>query len=36
MASRAGPTTATDAEIEIWQSGFGGVPAYRGEQFADI
>ncbi len=29
-------TTATDAEIEIWQSGFSGVPAYRGEQFAEI
>lgn len=29
-------TTATDAEIEIWQSGFNGVPAYRGDQFAEI
>lgn len=29
-------TTATDAEIEIWQSGFNGVPSYRGDQFAEI
>ena len=29
-------TTATDAEIEIWQNGFSGVPAYRGDQFAEI
>lgn len=29
-------TTATDAEIEIWQSGFSGVPAHRGVQFAEI
>jgi len=29
-------TTATDAEIEIWQSGFSGVPAHHGVQFAEI
>ena len=29
-------TTATDSEIEIWQTGFSGVPAYKGQQFAEI
>lgn len=29
-------TTATDAEIEIWQNGFNGVSAYKGQQFAEI
>jgi hypothetical protein len=29
-------TTATDKEIEIWQNGFNGVPAHRGQQFAEI
>ena len=29
-------TTATDHEIELWQSGFSGVPAYKGKQFAEI
>lgn len=29
-------TTATDREIEIWQSGFNSVPAYKGQQFAEI
>lgn len=29
-------TTATDHEIELWQSGFNGVPAYKGKQFAEI
>ena len=26
----------TDRAIEIWQTGFGGVSAYQGEQFAEI
>ncbi len=26
----------TDSVIELWQSGFGGVSAYQGEQFAEI
>lgn len=26
----------TDLVIELWQSGFGGVSAYQGEQFAEI
>lgn len=29
-------TTATDRMIEIWGSGFGGVPAYSGSQFAEL
>lgn len=29
-------TTATDSKIEIWGSGFGGVPAYSGSQFAEL
>jgi hypothetical protein len=29
-------TTATDNKIEIWQSGFSGVAAYEGEQFAEL
>jgi len=29
-------TTATDQIIEIWGSGFGGVPAYSGGQFAEL
>jgi hypothetical protein len=29
-------TTASDSEIEIWQSNFSGVPAYMGNQFAEI
>lgn len=29
-------TTATDQMIEIWGSGFGGVPAYSGSQFAEL
>jgi hypothetical protein len=29
-------TTATDNKIEIWQSGFNGVTAYEGEQFAEL
>jgi hypothetical protein len=29
-------TTATDKEIEIWQNGFSGVHAHRGQQFAEI
>lgn len=29
-------TTATDRQIEIWGSGFGGVPAYSGNQFAEL
>ncbi len=29
-------TTASDSEIEIWQSNFSGVPAYKGSQFAEI
>lgn len=29
-------TTATDSEIEIWQSGFNGVSAHQGQQFAEI
>ena len=29
-------TTATDRMIEIWGSGFGGVPAYSGNQFAEL
>lgn len=29
-------TTASDGEIEIWQSGFQGVPAAEGEQFAEL
>ncbi|MBX3010736.1 MAG: CIA30 family protein [Caldilineaceae bacterium] len=37
MALVAGwSTTATDSEIEIWQTNFNGVPAYRGVQFAEI
>ncbi len=29
-------TTATDRMIEIWGSGFGGVAAYSGNQFAEL
>jgi hypothetical protein len=29
-------TTATDDQIEIWKSGFNGVPAYSGNYFAEI
>lgn len=29
-------TTAPDNEMEIWKSGFLGVPAYKGEQFIEI
>lgn len=29
-------TTATDSKIEIWGSGFGGVPAFSGNQFAEL
>ncbi len=29
-------TTASDHQIEIWGSGFGGVPAYSGSQFAEL
>ncbi|MBK8483207.1 MAG: gliding motility-associated C-terminal domain-containing protein [Saprospiraceae bacterium] len=29
-------TTATDQQIEIWGSGFGGVPAYSGNQFVEL
>ncbi|HNC35826.1 MAG TPA: hypothetical protein PLD32_04605, partial [Saprospiraceae bacterium] len=29
-------TTATDRMIEIWGSGFGGVKAYSGNQFAEL
>jgi hypothetical protein len=29
-------TTATDGKIEIWNSGFNGVAAYEGKQFAEI
>lgn len=29
-------TTASDKLIEIWGSGFGGVPAYSGNQFAEL
>ena len=29
-------TTATDRQIEIWGSGFNGVPAYSGNQFAEL
>ncbi|WP_203156012.1 tandem-95 repeat protein [Methylobacterium aquaticum] len=29
-------TDATDHQIEIWRSGYGGVPAYDGNQFAEI
>jgi hypothetical protein len=29
-------TTASDQKIEIWQSGFNGVPAYLGTQFAEL
>jgi len=29
-------TTATDGRIELWDSGFQGVPAFSGEQFAEI
>ncbi len=29
-------TTAPDNQMEIWKSGFQGVPAYRGEQFIEI
>jgi hypothetical protein len=29
-------TTAPDSQIEIWKNGFGGVPAYEGEYFAEI
>jgi len=29
-------TTATDTLIEIWGSGFNGVPAFAGNQFAEI
>jgi gliding motility-associated-like protein len=29
-------TTATDNQIEVWGSGFGGVPAYSGSQFVEL
>ena len=29
-------TTASDNQIEIWASGFGGVPSYTGNQFAEL
>lgn len=29
-------TTATDGRIELWTSGFQGVPAFSGNQFAEI
>jgi hypothetical protein len=29
-------TTATDHQIEIWKSGYGGVPADGGQQFAEL
>ncbi len=29
-------TTATDSNIEIWRSGYGGVPAYSGNYFAEL
>lgn len=29
-------TTASDKQIEIWESGFQNIPAYRGTQFAEI
>ncbi|GEM45240.1 beta strand repeat-containing protein [Deinococcus cellulosilyticus] len=29
-------TTATDNQIEIWKSGFNGVPAFAGGQFAEL
>lgn len=29
-------TTATDGIIEIWHQPFGGVPAYEGDQFAEL
>lgn len=29
-------TTATDGKIEIWSTGFGGVPAQEGNQFFEI
>lgn len=29
-------TTASDKAIEIWGSGFGGVPAFSGRQFAEL
>ena len=29
-------TTASDQQIEIWGSGFGGVPAFSGNQFAEL
>ncbi|NRS94155.1 thrombospondin type 3 repeat-containing protein, partial [Frigoriflavimonas asaccharolytica] len=29
-------TTATDHVIEIWRSGFGGVPSAEGDQFAEL
>ncbi len=29
-------TDATDHQIEIWSSGYNGVPAYEGNQFAEI
>ena len=29
-------TTATDSKIEIWSSGFQGVSAYEGNQFAEL
>ncbi|MDP3684238.1 MAG: hypothetical protein Q8S01_09930, partial [Ignavibacteria bacterium] len=29
-------TTATDNQIELWHQPFNGVPAYEGEQFAEL
>ncbi|MER5295586.1 hypothetical protein ABT382_26460, partial [Streptomyces pharetrae] len=29
-------TTATDHRIELWRSGFNGVPAAEGSQFAEL
>lgn len=29
-------TTATDHRIELWRSGFNGVPAAHGAQFAEL
>ncbi|MFO0851590.1 MAG: PEP-CTERM sorting domain-containing protein [Gemmataceae bacterium] len=29
-------TTATDSQIEIWGSGFNGVPSYEGTDFAEL
>lgn len=29
-------TTASDGKIELWSSGFQGVPAYEGKQFAEL